>query len=71
MFNEALVSTREHCEVLSFGLNEHAFVPHLFPLFSQVFYALHQLVVVVLKRGPLLSHGRSSPALPFPARDKR
>lgn len=29
---------------------------HLFPFFPQVFYALHQLIIVVLKRSPLLSH---------------
>lgn len=36
---------------------------HLFPLFPQVFYALHQLVIVVLERGPLLSHARRLGAL--------
>lgn len=35
---------------------------YLFPLFPQVLYALHELIVVILKRGSLLSHTRFGPA---------
>ncbi len=38
---------------------------HLFPFFPQILYALYELIVVVLERGPLLSHPR--PALFPPA----
>ena len=60
---------REHRGVLLCGPDAHGFVPYLFPLFSQVFYTLHQLVIVVLERGPLLSHGAAAlpcPTLPCP-----
>ena len=36
--------------------------PHLFPLFPQVLYTLDELIVVILKRGSLLSHTRFGPA---------